>query len=83
MSVDRLHSMANSSSVPANHGSVFFFLCCWNIWKHRNRVVFDDIAPSLLLLLNNCREDARLWAWHLPREDAAVVESWCTLLSPM
>jgi len=83
LTVDTLHSMATPSSIPAKHNSVFIFLCCWNIWKHRNRVVFDGVAPSLPLLLNSCREDVRLWAWRLPREDMTIAESWCSLLSPM
>jgi hypothetical protein len=83
LTVDTLHSMATPSTIPAKHNSMFIFLCCWNIWKHRNRVVFDGVAPSLPLLLNSCREDARLWAWRLPREDMPIAESWCSLLSPM
>jgi len=81
--VETLQSLTASSPAPNPHGSVFLFLCCWNIWKHRNRVVFDGAEPCLQRLLRNCNEDARLWAWRLPRADAGVIESWCNLFSPM
>ena len=81
--VEALQSLTASSPAPNPHGSVFLFLCCWNIWKHRNRVVFDGAEPCLQRLLRNCNEDARLWAWRLPRADAGVIESWCNMFSPM
>ena len=81
--VETLQSLTASSPAPNPHGSVFLFLCCWNIWKHRNRVVFGGAEPCLQRLLRNCNEDARLWAWRLPRADAGVIESWCNLFSPM
>lgn len=27
------------------------YLVCWSIWKHRNRVVFDDDSPSVDVVL--------------------------------
>ncbi|KAG2618351.1 hypothetical protein PVAP13_3NG079534, partial [Panicum virgatum] len=77
--VEALQSLTASSPAPNPHGSVFLFLCCWNIWKHRNRVVFDGAEPCLQRLLRNCNEDVRLWSWRLPRADAGVIESWCNL----
>ncbi|KAF8651673.1 hypothetical protein HU200_063184 [Digitaria exilis] len=32
-------------AVPEAHYSVFIFLCCWRIWKHRNEVVFRAEEP--------------------------------------
>ena len=61
-------------AILEQHGSIFLFLCCWNIWKHRNRIVFDGIESSLQLLMRNCREDACVWAWRLPRADVAIVD---------
>lgn len=66
VTVRHLDAVQRPPNFPTQHFKVFIFLCCWNIWKHRNRVVFDAIEPSVTLLLSNCREEARLWAWRLP-----------------
>lgn len=81
--VRHLDAIQRPADMPAQHFTVFIFLCCWNIWKHRNRVVFDAIEPAMNLLLCNCREEARLWAWRLPRNDAHIIDVWCDRLSPM
>jgi hypothetical protein len=42
--------------MPAAFGSgmvsTFVILCCWNLWKHRNAVVFRGDTPCLPLLLS-------------------------------
>lgn len=43
----------------------FILLCCWQLWKHRNAVVFRAEPPSLARLLGSCREDAALWRGRL------------------
>ena len=68
----RLKFSDTEATIPETHFSVFIFLCCWNIWKHRNRVVVFDVAePSLQTLLCSCRDEARVWAWRMPRTDIA------------
>jgi len=81
--VSNLGALQRPNAIPETHFSVFIFLCCWNIWKHRNRVVFDAAEPSLQSLLRNCHEEARVWAWRMPRTDTAIVEICCSRLSPM
>jgi hypothetical protein len=36
-------------------------LGAWLIWNHRNRVVFDGVAPSLSLLLQTAHEEREKW----------------------
>ena len=67
----RLKFSDTEATIPETHFSVFIFLCCWNIWKHRNRVVFDVAEPSLQTLLCSCRDEAWVWAWRMPRTDIA------------
>ena len=81
--IQQLPELRRPENVPARHFPVFIALCCWNIWKHRNRVIFDKAPPSLQQLRNNCSEDSRLWAWRLPTSDADFVSSWCSVLCPM
>ncbi|GJN07848.1 hypothetical protein PR202_ga25716 [Eleusine coracana subsp. coracana] len=37
-------------------------LVAWEIWKHRNRCVFDDAQPNMQALLQEIKYEARLWA---------------------
>lgn len=45
--------------IPKQTASTFFFLCCQELWKHRNGVVFYHEQPSLPRLLANYKEAAR------------------------
>jgi hypothetical protein len=82
-SVLELWNMPLPPLIPQRHRAVFLMLCCWNLWKHRNAVVFDAQRPCLRRLLRTCVEDARLWAHRLPADDASIPESWCSIFSPM
>jgi hypothetical protein len=33
----------------------------WTLWKHRNRCVFDGIAPSLAAAISQAEEEKRTW----------------------
>jgi hypothetical protein len=54
--VKLLHTYQMPAAFGAGTASTFIILCCWNIWKHRNAVVFQGDAPCLPLLLSRCRE---------------------------
>ncbi|XP_044344707.1 uncharacterized protein [Triticum aestivum] len=56
--VKLLHLMSPPGLVPPRTGPAFLLLCCWQLWKHRNAVVFQNMPPSLPRLLQLCREDA-------------------------
>nr|CAB3489220.1 unnamed protein product [Digitaria exilis] len=70
-------------SVPEEHFTEFIFLCCWRLWKHRNKVVFEAETPSLSRLLRGCREEARVWGACLPDGSKHIVDSWCMIWSPI
>jgi hypothetical protein len=36
-------------------------LGAWTLWKHRNRCVFDVIAPNLITTMSQADEERRLW----------------------
>jgi hypothetical protein len=70
-------------SAPAGSATTLRLLCLWHLWKHRNGVVFNGLAPSLSLVRKNCREDAVLWRARLPMEQRADVDLWLTYLLPV
>ena len=71
------------ASAPLRTASTLRLLCCWHLWKHRNGVVFDGLAPSLALLRKRCREDAVLWRARLPHDHQCDVDLWLTYLLPV
>jgi hypothetical protein len=88
-SVDDNHTVAESStcplpdSAPASSATKLCLLCLWHLWKHRNGVVFNGLAPSLSLVRKNCRDDAVLWRARLPMEQRANVDLWLTYFLPV
>lgn len=62
--------------VPGGSASTFALLCCWNLWKHRNGVVFHALRPDLLSLRRACRDDAFAWRVRLPGELAGHSGHW-------
>jgi hypothetical protein len=36
-------------------------LGAWNLWNHRNRIVFDGLSPSVSAALCQAREEQQLW----------------------
>lgn len=36
-------------------------LSSWRIWKHRNACVFDGVPPSVSKVIQDIKEEARIW----------------------
>jgi hypothetical protein len=36
-------------------------LVSWSLWRHRNDVVFERMAPSSAVVIRKISEDAELW----------------------
>jgi hypothetical protein len=36
-------------------------LGAWTLWKHRNRCVFDGIAPSLTTTISQAKKEKKTW----------------------
>jgi hypothetical protein len=71
------------SSLPTNitqrSSPTFLLLCCWELWKHRNAVVFNGMPPSLSRLLAACRESANTWKCRVSVSKRHEFDSWCIL----
>ncbi|CAN6272320.1 unnamed protein product [Urochloa humidicola] len=76
--VSTLWTMRPPASLPTKHFSTLLLLLCWQLWKHRNSVVFDHMEPSLRRFWNTCRQEATLWSCRLPQDDWTIADDWCT-----
>ncbi|CAN6226414.1 unnamed protein product [Urochloa humidicola] len=81
--VTNIWNVVRPQSLPLQHFNSFILLISWQLWKHRNSIVFDGATPSHQALWNICKEEARLWAQRLPQAERHIADTWCTLLSIM
>ncbi|KAF8691996.1 hypothetical protein HU200_039941 [Digitaria exilis] len=49
-----------AAHLPAEHHDAFVLLCCWQLWKRRNGVIFRQETMTLRELLHQAREDTTL-----------------------
>ena len=78
--VRRLPEYGAPAAVPRDTTSTFFLLCLWNLWKHRNAVVFREETPCLPRLIAMCCEDAHLWRARLPQTLKTAADAWLVCL---
>jgi len=79
--VSSLHTLQAPPHVPAAHFETLVLLCCWQLWKRWNGIVFRQEHVTLHQLLAGCKAEARLWVARLPRQDIAVGDQWCSFFS--
>jgi len=82
-SVRHLWCVPRPDAMLEKYYNCFIFLICWQLWKHRNGVIFQSLDPSLTRFWADCIEEAKLWPSRWPRADRCVAEAWCQSLSPM
>ena len=51
-------------------------LCCWEIWKHRNEVVFRGLELSVDRLVAACKESTHSWVCRIPSKNASLATKW-------
>lgn len=79
MTTKQLHLLHPPEHIPANHFHTFLLLCCWQLWKHRNNLIFRQQLDPLAVVLRAAREEARTWGCRLPQRDLVVSLSWCSV----
>ena len=80
MTVQNLHQIERPSNLPQNEFSSFVILCCWQLWKLINVVVFHGERLPLAITMLLCRSEAELWRCRLRQEDYHIVAAWCRVL---
>jgi hypothetical protein len=76
---NQLHCIEKLPNCPDEQYSAFISLCCWQLWKRRNGVVFRNEHQSLRNLLLSCKAEAANWKAKMPKKSKKVTESWCIL----
>lgn len=76
-----LHQMVPPDHVPRAQFGTLVLLCCWRLWKRRNKVVFDGDRVPLPRVLSECREDAKLWSCRFGRDGLLVRDAWCLVFA--
>ena len=51
-----------SNNVNTKDLRTIFALTWWELWKHRNAIIFEDARPCLEYLLGRVRQEGQLWA---------------------
>jgi hypothetical protein len=64
------------SSVHPSAAHSLILLYCWEIWKHRNEVIFRHMEPSMDRLMATCKEVGRLWSCRIPRQNTVLISRW-------
>jgi hypothetical protein len=75
-----LLSLLRPPTIPTKHYNMFVLLCCWQLWKRRNAVVFRGERSPLATTMLLCRSEAELWRHRLRQEDYHIVAAWCRVL---
>ncbi|XP_073355259.1 uncharacterized protein [Aegilops tauschii subsp. strangulata] len=76
-----LSALTTAAAAAVDSEVEFSMLCCWQLWKHRNVVVFQRLPSSLARLLCCCREDTVLWRDRLLKAHRSDVGAWLRALS--
>jgi hypothetical protein len=71
-----IHNICCPANLPQNHLNTFVALCCWQLWKRRNGVIFGSQTTSLHQTFSACISDANLWQLRLPRKDRNLADVW-------
>ena len=54
LDVHELHLIVRPTNIPKTEFSSFVVLCCWQLWKRRNALVFRQYAMPLSRILRQC-----------------------------
>ena len=73
----KLPQLQPPAHIPGKHFDTFLLLCCWQLWKRRNNVIFRQQSDPVGAVLRAAKEEARTWSFRLPHRDLAVGVSWC------
>jgi len=80
LSVHQLQSLPRIQNVPVKQFSSFIALCCWELWKRRNALIFRNESLTLRQVLHACAMDAEAWRPRFKKKEKDINTAWCTFL---
>ena len=80
-SVHDLRKLPRPATIEAVHYETFTLICCWQLWKRRNSIVFRQETTTLRQTLQACKAEARAWCCRLPRDARCIGDHWCSIFS--
>ena len=60
--MDRGYRVARSTLELCKDLHTIFLLTMWELWKHRNAVVFDGVSPAIDYVLRRVTAEGKVWA---------------------
>lgn len=79
--VQDILQLSPPASLPNAHYDTFIALCCWQLWKRRNGIIFRQENMNMRRFLQVCKSEAMSWGCRLPRSDRSLVDTWCSSFS--
>lgn len=76
-----LPNISRPDRLPGAEFNSFVLLCCWQLWKRRNGVVFRQDHATLAATLHSCASEAKAWAYRHNRKEAQVLGAWLLVFS--
>jgi hypothetical protein len=76
-SIGELYQATRPNNILEDQFGTFIALCCWQLWKRRNGIVFRNEALNLQQVLAACKVEAQLWRLRMPVPSRAVTNLWC------
>jgi hypothetical protein len=67
-----LYELPCPDHVPNMQFAELVLLCCWQLWKWRNGIVFRGESSPLGQVMLNCKTDAALWRCRMKPLEASV-----------
>lgn len=71
-----LHCLSRATGIPNDQYSAFVALCCWQLWKRRNALVFRQESLNLRQLILSCKAEGNLWRAKMPRKSKKIIDDW-------
>jgi hypothetical protein len=83
LTVHGMQSLPRIQNIPAKQFSSFLALCCWQLWKRRNALIFRNENLPLRQVLHAYALDAAAWRPRSKKKEKEINTAWCSYLQSM